>query len=1059
RVAYTYDAASAGPIRLKVTRPQARVTADAIGQIAVEPGKLIGEWTIDYTISRSQVQTLYLLADKSLGQNLQIEAVGRKIASKKIVNLDAKTMVPETWRLGRRDDIAWLIAGQLSYDTWQLTLDGQASGIVRIRVRYDRPLKDGEGQVPLIRPVGVSQVSELLAVGAGEELAVAIKADGATEIDALELPAQPAIFRRLIGAYRLARKAREPNREITGSGNTDYGVLGVWAQSSPDPTSISLTTTQHGHYGVPPAIVTRAEFLTLLAAPGGDKGVGAQQTQADFSVVNAGLQFLPIRLPKDAELWSVRVGEDQARPARDASGVYLVSLPRSTQATAVRVIFAAGQPQCARGGLQLARVELPGVQVNEVKWTVLPPPGYAVRATAASMHAVNLPRPAPAYEAVLGVMSNVLPGPSYYRMAPDAKSAEEAEGIRVGGEVRLGAPTPAEAHRADIRAQQRSQQAGGRGRPAARGHESVDFESVPASTPDNSAGVTDTAKVSAFKHAVTARGRFTLPIDLATGAGDAAGPAITFTGLGEPTLVVDLVSQSRQQTAGMIGLVLPLLLGLVLLNARVWRKVAVVVALLTAGTFVALVWPAATPFANGVFYAGLLLIAAYLLVGVGRWLAARFNPRAPLTSTMTTSALVLLSLVLFGSALAGPPAPPAPDSQPPAAKMASDPISEVIPYEGDPLAADKATKVLVPYSRFVELWNKAHPDQPLEKPRIAGGVSMAGARYEATLAGDRMTIVLTADVKTIGDGWIALPMPMANLAVTEATLGGAPAQLQNGPGGLTLMLKAGAAGELKLTAVTTPKFVGRKGSVSLSLPPMPAAVMVVRLPEKDLMLEADGIEGAVTQTGVPQTQADRGRGRPGSLEGDRESAWIVPLNLTSQLTLRWLPNVAVGVADRTLSATADHEVHFNHFGLVGVSKLVYSFSAGDYDRFGLLVPEGVTVTEVAGANIREHRITGDAVLEGAKFKIIEVRLYRPATKQHQLSIRWLADPTALDTAASLLLPRAAEVGRERGSVRLFAARGMQVSVTDVIGGRRTADDGRAAEGEDAIGRYYWPYRP
>lgn len=117
----------------------------------------------------------------------------------------------------------------------------------------------------------------------------------------------------------------------------------------------------------------------------------------------------------------------------------------------------------------------------------------------------------------------------------------------------------------------------------------------------------------------------------------------------------------------------------------------------------------------------------------------------------------------------------------------------MIPYAGNPATAEQADKILVPYARFVELWNQAHPD-------------------------DR------------------------SLALTQATFDGKPAQLQAGPKGMVLMLPGETTGRLELHAVAKPEYLGPRGSAGFTLPPLPAAVMTVALPDADLELEAADIE-------------------------------------------------------------------------------------------------------------------------------------------------------------------------------------------------------------------------
>ncbi len=390
--------------------------------------------------------------------------------------------------------------------------------------------------------------------------------------------------------------------------------------------------------------------------------------------------------------------------------------------------------------------------------------------------------------------------------------------------------------------------------------------------------------------------------------------------------------------------------------------------------------------------------------------------------------------------------------------------AEIIPYEGPPQAAEQADKVLVPYGRFVELWNQAHPEDMVDLPQGDKPISFADVRYKVTVEKDRLNLALTARIKTYGEDWTVLSIPFTTLAVVNATLDGEPARLQAGPKGMVLMIPGTTNGRLELQAVMKPETLGRRGSARFSVPPLPGAVMTVVLSEKDLELEIDRIEAA-----------------PAKRITDESVEYTFGLGMTRELSLRWLPKVGGGATDRTLSANSQHDVYVFHWAVVGVSKITYSFSSGEYDRFALLVPKDTMLTEVRGTNIRDFRDVGKKTVEGKVFKLIEIRLHRAAQKQHELTIRWVsshflstegtitiaADQANPGTSAELSLPRAGDVSRESGTVTLHSAGGMRVKVARVTGGRRMNMEvdkepkgaELAADSAEVVARYYWPYRP
>ena len=84
--------------------------------------------------------------------------------------------------------------------------------------------------------------------------------------------------------------------------------------------------------------------------------------------------------------------------------------------------------------------------------------------------------------------------------------------------------------------------------------------------------------------------------------------------------------------------------------------------------------------------------------------------------TVTTSALLVISISLYSQVSAAPPNTQAPPSQQAAqsAKQTMAPLdwSVIVPYKkgDDPLAAEK---VFLNRRQYLELWNRAHPDDPL----------------------------------------------------------------------------------------------------------------------------------------------------------------------------------------------------------------------------------------------------------------------------------------------------------------------------------------------------------
>jgi hypothetical protein len=1012
--AYSYNVSAEGQIQLQVSRRRPRTSGEAVGLVTVGPREFAGDWRITYTISRASAKRLYLLADKSLGQEIKITSATVPISSKSVVTPD-ETTLPLPDELAQR------------YDLWSLNLDHKAVGGVVIDIHYERPRTLDSFQIPLVRPICKGQMSEQLAIQASEELALTIDTSEAKEIDAVDLPPLPVEANRVLAAFRL------------DAASTAAGLR----------AAVTLTTAVHKNYEIPSALAISAELTTYLDVQGG------QRTEARFHIANAGKQFLTIRLPDGAELWSLRVGDKQAKPQQSARGDYQVALGQLGRPTAVKIVYAYQPGESNLERLKLGGVELPGVEMNQMSWIVIPPPDYRITTQETRMQTSDLIRPAPAYvqffnflvrNAFVGPLLTFSGGSGRIAKRVDSVSAMSQERVRRGG--------------------------------AAYGRVADAFAPTSQSVPAKPKATEPVTRKSRGVR-LAGEGRFTLPVDLVPTP--SAGPQARFTGLGTAELVIGLTSSSRQTSWWTLGFMLIAAAGVALVRQVVKVRATFVIAVLSVASLLAVWRPAATNFANGAFTAGVCLVLLHGLIWLVRWLWGRlFSPGAAGPASGMIVVLLMLCLgcsvqaagaveVLPGQGRQEDSIPQnEPRSQPRReTKAAIPPV--IIPYEGEPTAAEKSDKILIPYTRFVELWNQAHPEDTIDRPRPGTHISLSDVQYRLTVEQEQLNLLLTAGISTYGKDWAVLGLPISGMAVTKATLDGKAAQLQAGPKGMVLMVPGETSGRLELQAVTKPKYLGRRGSASLSLPPLPGAVMKVVLPEEDLELEVDQIEFTPTR-----------RTANGSVE------YTFGLGMTRKLALRWLPKIGGGAADRTLSANSEHDVYAFHWAIVGVSRITYSFSSGDHARFALLVPKDTMLTELKGTNVRDFRDVGEKTIEGKVFKLIEVRLHRAAQKQYELSIRWLSphpcggaglpggDVTStagiganIVKPTELSLVRAGDVSRESGTVTLHSAGGMNVKVAQVSGGRRadiTVDKEPqgtelTADRAKAVAKYYWPYRP
>ena len=1029
--AYNYNSPARGEIALEVSRRTPRQACDSIGLVDVKPEEFSGNWQITYTISRASDKKLYMLAHKSIGQEMLITSPTVQISSKSTVAADSLPFdVP--------DELAQ------NYDIWQLNLDSSILGNVVINTRYERPVTGNKFEVPLVRPLCEGQTSEHLAIQASEELALSINPVGAKEIDAIDLPPLPLQASRILAAYQL-----EPPSAIEGSN-----------------ASLSLETSVHTTYQIPTALAVSADLTTYLDAQ------LRQQTEANFQIANASRQFLTFRLPQGAQLWSLSVNNRQAKPQRSTEGDYQVTLGRPGETVNVKIVYAYHPNDVSFDNAKLGGVDLLGLKINQLSWNVVPPPDYRITSQQTDMQTINITRQRPAflnlydYLKQFGFRGLVLPlflqQSKKFESAGAFSSVSEKSGGGFAGaaegeiEVRAGRvvkePSAARTttqrprlNQREIRAQEEADRLYLR--------QQLELEQQNREQAGDILIQGDEARIP-YADLVTypqnarlpgrliAEGRYTLPVNLVPTPG--AGQFARFVGLGTGELIVGLTKQSKQRNYWIVGFLLIVTPGIALLMKKAKLSIAFLSGILLAVSFIAVWWPSITSFTNGIFWGTLILIAITIIIPIIRWFLIRTGWIAG-NNSVTTVVMLILCLMLTVTSVSAQGTDTASGTQ------NSEQI--IVPYDTTPEKADTSEKVLVPYSRFVELWNRVHPEEPIDLPAPGTEVSLADVRYNVTITKEQLNMILTTEIQTFGKSWITLGLPVSGLAITEALFNGKNAQLQSSQNGMFLMLPGDSSGTLQIKALAKPEYLGQMGSIKFSLPPLPAAVMDLVLPQTDLELEVDGIESFRQSTG--------------------SANWRVALGMTRELNMRWLPRLGGSQVSGALSANSEHDVYAFHWAMIGVSKITYAFAGGERDRFSILVPQNVTLTDVSGTNIRDYRQSGQSTIDGNTFNIIEARLHRPAKKQYELNVKWLSEIPPLDKAEELQLVRAGDVGRESGTVTLYAAGGMGIKVSEIKGGRRTTintntsalqnaarnTQNESSDRAKAVSSYYWPYRP
>ncbi len=259
---------------------------------------------------------------------------------------------------------------------------------------------------------------------------------------------------------------------------------------------------------------------------------------------------------------------------------------------------------------------------------------------------------------------------------------------------------------------------------------------------------------------------------------DRRGQELTFRSLGaDPELDITVFQQSRMQWLALAAGALVLVAGLLLTRRRVALRTSFVVlmALLAAGLPV-LGGPTAafSIVFQAVLVAAFTLIPLWVIVAVlsrvWKWLVRHLQPRIAAVTAGLLLALALPSISTPAHAQdLSELLKPLLDEHP-AVTIPADAV--VVPYDPDDAQwRANANQVLVPYQRYVELWNLAHPEQKIQTADDQRTFAFTGATYDVTLAdGEQLLLTGSIGIELFTDQPVDVPLALRDGIITDATL-------------------------------------------------------------------------------------------------------------------------------------------------------------------------------------------------------------------------------------------------------------------------------------------------
>jgi hypothetical protein len=884
---------------------------------------------------------------------------------------------------------------------WTVQLAERQIGSVHLAIDFTQPAFGGPEAprqnvpLPLAQAEDVEYQSAAFAIEGDAELDVSV-ATNARQVDIGELTgAEYPLGRRVIGTF---------------------GYVGTQAQ-------VQATITPRDPYALPPALVQRAELVTKISASGRAQSVARYDLLTKATLVE-------IRLPAQSTLWTVFIDDHPTKPQKEGRSLF-VSLPAQERLAVRKLQIVYESPNSPLGlsgtidavaPLLLVRAagsdaerEIPQA---DLQWQLILPSGYSVRRVGGTVDSDELPQRELAAVQVARFLYELAGGIRPWFAAMQAVHPETSvQYYDSSGSMAPTAATPAPpalpAPAVDMRAEARPDAMHPKAEEAATTRELAKVQQQLQEQRSSSATGRDSdqlaaqvaepvpAKGAELKQPWALEGVSSLWIDIET---DSA-PATTFRSLGdEPELEAVVIDQRRIDAAAWGVALLIALVGIGLTRRSARHKAAYVIVILLASTVPVLLTTAFDEVGqvfDYAFFAGCALIAWYGIAAVAsvalRW-AKRKLPvdccQAPATQPFMTALLTAVLALAAGSAVAQHPAE---DLTPVA--IPADAI--IIPYDPEkPNERAAAEKILVPYARYVELWNQAHPDKRIETTPPPVGYAIAGTSYEATLgAGDFLSLAGRMEIDVYSDKAVVVPLALAGGVLERATVDGQAARLQvvepvgnalrgvpdtatDGPHAQgtaqrpfptehvlpprMLLLHLSGKGR-KTVQLNIRLGLTRQGGwriVKGQLPVGPAAELTLSVPDAGTEIrQASLADRATFETKAANDKIETALGSDGLID------------------LQWRPKIAEGMVDQAVTArsTAVFDVREDSLRLVWQVRL--EFGRAYRDAFSLTAPADYLVEQVTGDNVRGWTTKAEADRQR-----IDVTLLKPAQGSTSLTL-------------------------------------------------------------------------
>lgn len=992
-LAYRYEAR---PITasLVIERTKPSLMAEVFSFFKIEPDNLVAHYSLAYDVREARTRQIIFSLPASTPTELSITGVE-----------GSGTVVKEFRSEEAGDRRRWIVQ-----------LAERQIGRVRIAVRFQQRLAESamkDWSLPLVQAEEVEYQSAFVAVEGDEELDVQVAA-APRRVDVGELSAagEYTVGRRLIGAF---------------------GYVGTKAE-------VKVTVARRGAYELPAALVQRAMLTTKVSA------AGRAQSLAEYELLTKAT-LLEIQLPTGSALWTIYLDDEPTKPQREGESL-LVSLPAQDEPAVrvLKIVYETPSQSLALSGTIQARAPVLLVRAlgtdaereipqADLEWKLLLPTGFSVERSEGTVHPPEIqPREMAAlrvakylYALAGGIRpffwmeakDTSLPSVSSTFSTVESDTPPTSGGAQMAGEGfgagksatgGFDANMPADAAPQSA-VPERSAEARAEFAPppvAAASPTAPTPEPAPAIPPqaaepraDSGIALDPTAAPKpqegevTYQKGLALEGVSSLKIDFQA---DSGGQTAIFRSLGHDPLLRAVVIDNRRIVAAAWALAaLVFLCGVSLTRHSLRRKATYVIVVLLAATLPLLLTDRFDEVAlvfDYVFFAGCLLIAYYIAAALALATWQRLKRLVPedccppvSTPVVQQITAVLLAALVVSMSAAAIAQEPTVDKLPPVAVPSE---AVIVPFDpSKPLAEAMTEKILVPYEKYVELWNRANPDQKLVTTAPPTDFALAGSSYQATLgSADSLLLQGTIEIDVFTDKPVAVPLRIGGGVLVRALVDGKAARLQV----VESVPEPQAAAQQAANAAAAPLADGRlallhltgKGrkklevSIQLGLtrqggwrvvrgavPVGPAAALTLIVPQAGTEVRQQHLADKATfETTADNQQIETALGADGVID------------------LQWRPKVAEGQVDQSLTARSLAVFDVREDALRLTWQVNLEFGRGLRDAFTLAVPADYLVEHVTGDNLRAWQ----AKAVGGEQQI-DVTLLKPAMGSVSLTVQ------------------------------------------------------------------------